>query len=228
MIQKIKKTKVNKKTFKGSIIFLIVVLSGVFGYFILRWSTGSSKPISVVSSNSMYPAIKKGDVVFLNHKKPENIKNGTIENMEGDVIAYNPKGLWKDNKLPARCDVILHRVVGKYYNETDKMWYFYAKGDNNSYVDPPYMISQSLSIREDKIVGILTYKISYIGYPIIWVKMPNVYFPIIMFLGILILVQSDRDSHNKKDMETWCQYHKEAPQCDKYYVELKDVFQRKK
>lgn len=93
-----------------------------------------------VGSGSMEPTFYRGDAVI--YKKITSIKDIEV----GMVIAYQ-----KDNKL------ITHRVI---YISGDKI---NTKGDNNDNVD-------DYDIDFEEVVGIVSYKVSYIGYPTIWLN----------------------------------------------------------
>lgn len=52
--------------------------------------------MSVVASESMEPNINKGDLVFCHNRDPSEIKNGSIRDLDGDVILWlqNPVNLF--------------------------------------------------------------------------------------------------------------------------------------
>ncbi|TFG00112.1 MAG: signal peptidase I, partial [Promethearchaeota archaeon] len=92
----------------------------------------TKEPIAVVGSDSMNPALKKGDVVIIKGIDKETyIRQGSIEEKDGDIIAFDAKDLWED----APEDPIIHRIVDKWYDESKEMWYFLTKGDANDQVD---------------------------------------------------------------------------------------------
>lgn len=93
-----------------------------------------------VGSGSMEPTFYRGDAVI--YKKITSIKEIEV----GMVIAYQ-----KDNKL------ITHRVIYITGNKIN------TKGDNNDNVD-------DYDIDFEEVVGIVGYKVSYIGYPTIWLN----------------------------------------------------------
>ena len=96
--------------------------------------------VIAVASGSMSPNIKIGDIVVVDQKFDEiNVD---------DVIAY------KKDKV-----IIVHRVVKK-INYRDEYLY-YTKGDANNNID-------DFVIEEDMIVGKVTTKIPFIGYPTVW------------------------------------------------------------
>lgn len=97
-----------------------------------------------IGSGSMEPVYYRGDaVIFKKVDSFDQIKIGTI-------IAYE-----KDSVL------VTHRVVEILKNKGN--YEFRTKGDNNSDIDN-YVIPFST------VKGIVVYKVSYIGYPTIWLN----------------------------------------------------------
>lgn len=98
-----------------------------------------------VASGSMNPNVKKGDVVVI-----EKIEGNYDLLQEGQVIAYRYDGV-----------IIVHRLIKitKYKDH----YYFYTKGDANSRED-------NWTVEEDMIIGIINYKVSYIGWPTVWLN----------------------------------------------------------
>ena len=94
-----------------------------------------------IGSSSMYPKIQKGDVVIL--KKVHRNKLHTIK--KGDILVHR-----HENRL------IVHRVIE--IKTTPNSINFRTKGDNNGTKDA-YMI------KEEEVVGIVKFKIKYIGMP---------------------------------------------------------------
>lgn len=95
-----------------------------------------------IASDSMNPEIAKGDVVIIK-KNYNKLKTGTI-------IAY------KYNKK-----IVVHRLtkIEKYKEKK----YYYTKGDANKKKD-------NYAITKDMIIGIVEYKIPYIGLPTVWLN----------------------------------------------------------
>lgn len=98
-----------------------------------------------IASGSMHPQIKKGDVVII-----EKVSDNYDTLKVGEVIAF------KYNDI-----IIVHRIVN-IVSEKDE-YYFYTKGDANNDVD-------NFAISEDMIIGIVNYKVPYIGLPTVWLN----------------------------------------------------------
>lgn len=101
-----------------------------------------------IASGSMEPTISKGDVVVVDQKyKEKSLK-------KGEVIAVLYRGR-----------IIVHRI--EKINETkDEEIYIYTKGDSNNNID-------NYVVTIDMIIGIVNYKIPFIGYPTIWLSEVN-------------------------------------------------------
>jgi len=97
----------------------------------------------VVGSGSMSNAILKGDVVFFSSYEGEELN-------VGDVIIFN------QNEIET-----VHRIVD--IEKVNGIVRYYTKGDANNDVDTGYSTSEN-------IVGVVKFKIKYIGYPTIWLK----------------------------------------------------------
>ncbi len=99
--------------------------------------------IIAIASNSMSPIFERGDTIIFDKSNTEDIKIG-------DIIVVK-----KDSNL------LVHRVVK--IKEISDIRYYYTKGDSNKTKD-------SDPATEKDILGIVKYRIKYIGYPTIWVN----------------------------------------------------------
>lgn len=97
-----------------------------------------------IASGSMEPQIKKGDIVIIDKK------NNKKDYKKGQIIAYK-----KDE------NIIVHRIVKKV--KLNDSYIYYTKGDANENID-------DLLIKEKMIIGKVNHKISYIGYPTVWLS----------------------------------------------------------
>ena len=118
--------------------YLLYPLLVVFGVVVLLVSGLGEYQMVAIGSGSMEPVFYRGDAVIF--RKISSIKELKV----GMVVAYH-----KENRL------ITHRII--YINGN----YINTKGDNNDTAD-------NYDVPFDDVVGIVTYKISYIGYPTIW------------------------------------------------------------
>jgi len=187
MVKKMKSPsyKISKKQKKEAItvfIMLVVFIGGTFGFLgILRLSLKTDDPLVVVISESMLPIIEKGDLLVIEGINPAEIENGTI-------ILYDSWGLWPDQYVP---EPIVHRVVSKYFNDTDDKWYFYTLGDDNKgNIDPPDEFNVTeIPVPEDRVIGIVKLIIPKIGKIKMWMdETPGLPTIILVGLGIVLLI----------------------------------------
>lgn len=186
--KKIKELISNRKI-TISIITIVIIFISVFSvYFILQLIFNTQYPVVIVISDSMEPSINRGDLLFVRGIDPEDIKNGTIDNKEGDIIVFDARGLWND----APEDPVVHRVVNKWYNDTTQKWYFYTKGDANFHIDIAI-------IPEDRIYGIIFGGIPYIGLIKIVLIDAGLYFYLIIIISVLLIISMIRDVIKDED-----------------------------
>lgn len=190
-----KKKDDSESSKKKIILAAFLIFFAFFGsyiiYFVLQVSLGTQNPMVVVISGSMEPNIHKGDLLFLTHKEPEDIKLGTIENKEGDVIVYDARGLWAG----APDEPIVHRVVDSKQNESGS--FFLTKGDANSYVDKAW-------VPADRILGVVCGRIPYIGWVKIFLTESGLFIPLLVIFGALLIISIVWDIYKdiQEDQET--------------------------
>ena len=183
--------KVKKPVSRKKIIIAVVMISvAFFGsflvYFILQISFNTESPIVVVVSGSMEPQIHKGDLLFVMGREPENIKNGTIIDKDGDIIVFNAQGLWPSAPL----EPIVHRVIDKY--QVGDTWYFRPKGDANS-------IPDAAPIPDSRIIGVVVGGIPYIGWVKILLTESGLLIPLLVVISALLIISIVRDIYKGDD-----------------------------
>ena len=112
------------------VVIIILLVSGLFRY-----------NLSAIASDSMYPALKKGDAVFI--EKVDSKNRDKLK--KGDIVAFEEDG-----------HIITHRILA--ITEEEENTYIITKGDNNSTKD----VTKKT---KDDIIGIVIFKIPLIGYP---------------------------------------------------------------
>ena len=192
-----KNAKWKKEGIKTIIIISIILVITFGGFFILKVIMNTEMPIVVVTSESMSPTIKTGDLLFVRGIPPEDIKNGTHEDKLGSIIIYDSYPFWHSDP---NHDPIVHRVIGKWLNITEGKWYFKAQGDANSGPDPPHSVDYP--IPEENIIGVVVGKIPYIGYIKIWLTDTGLAVPLIVILVLLLVISIVWDiTHPEKEEE---------------------------
>ncbi|MHA1473509.1 MAG: signal peptidase I [Promethearchaeota archaeon] len=187
---------------KKIIIAVVMICTAFFGsflvYFILQISFNTESPIVVVISGSMEPQIHKGDLLFVMGIDPEDIKNGTAEDKDGDIIVFFA------NWHGAPVEPIVHRVINKY--QEGGTWYFETKGDANSIPDQ--------GVRsEDDIIGVVVGGIPFIGWVKIFLTDSGLLIPLLVVISALLIISivrdfykgdgddEDEDEKNKEELE---------------------------
>ena len=93
-----------------------------------------------IASGSMTPVILKGDIVIVDQKCKEP--------KVGDVIAFKHEQV-----------IVVHRIIQKLEYKDHNL--YYTKGDANEKID-------DFIVEDDIIIGRVTNKIPYAGYPTVW------------------------------------------------------------
>ena len=135
--------KDNNRRKKSNIVsnYSFYVLGFIFIFFML--GLFKYQPVAILS-DSMKTYYSRGDAVIIEKIGKEDVS--FIE--KNDIIYYR-----YDNKY------ITHRVYDiKLINNN---YVFYTKGDNNQYID-------NWTISEDDIIGVVKFRIKYIGWPAVW------------------------------------------------------------
>ncbi|TFF94201.1 MAG: signal peptidase I [Promethearchaeota archaeon] len=169
-----KEPRSKKKAIISVIVIILAISSPFLIYWILQLSLNTGSPMVVVVSGSMEPTLSRGDLLFLYGKDPADIRNGTVEEQNGDIIVFDAHGYWSNP--PA--EPVVHRVINKKFE--GGLWWFKTKGDHNNYEDP--------WIPETQIIGVVCGVIPYIGWVKIFFTESGLLIPIIIIiLGILII-----------------------------------------
>ncbi len=138
-----------KKIIKVAVEWLIYILI----FVIIVWGTPKSLvkllhteyPIASITSSSMWPVLKEGDIVFIKGV------NGKNDIKVGDIVVYRNDPAVSEG----RTGFTIHRIIEM---DTDKL---ITQGDANNISDPP--------VRYDQLVGkAITFKgqplrIPYLG-----------------------------------------------------------------
>lgn len=124
-----KKNMLRKNDIPVIVLLLLIscLISGKFNYFLIG-----------IGSESMSPAIHKGDAVLISKHKKDTLK-------KGEIIAYKSNGI-----------VIIHRIV-KVEKKKNKIYYIVQGDANNTPDNDP--------LAHKDVIGVVKLKIPVIGYP---------------------------------------------------------------
>ncbi len=196
--EKVKKPIPHKKIIIAVVMIVIAFFGSFLVYFILQISFNTESPIVVVISGSMEPKIHKGDLLFVMGVDAEDIKNGTAEEQNGDVIVFDARGLW----FGAPQEPIVHRVIDK-YNISDT-WYFRTKGDAN-------LLQDQAPVPESCVIGVVVGVIPYIGWVKIFLTDSGLLIPLLVIISALLIISivsdilksddEDQDKTNKESLK---------------------------
>ena len=120
------------------IILTIVIIYFVSGYF--RYYA------LAIASGSMNPVFDRGSVVIIEQVNEKYDNYNKLK--EGEIIAFK-----------AEKNIVVHRLI-RIVNTGHEL-YYYTKGDANEEEDD-YLI------KKENIIGIVRFRIPYIGYPTVW------------------------------------------------------------
>ena len=129
----------NQKINTISLIIGIVICISIVLLISCKFKYG----IMVIGSSSMTGSINKGDAVFFEQYRGQELE-------EGQVIIF-----YKDNIQT------IHRIEDIQILNGETI--YYTKGDNNQQKDDGYRL-------EKDIIGVVKFKLIYIGWPTIWVN----------------------------------------------------------
>ncbi|MGP3668243.1 MAG: signal peptidase I [Candidatus Bathyarchaeota archaeon] len=173
-----------KTRFKGYIIVVILVLAYIGTWFSLCYILKTSNPIVVVEGSSMYPSLKKGDLVFLKGTSKEELAEDFKMGVKNIIVYSLPTG-----------KNIIHRVYSVVYdNENKSVIGFLTKGDNNPYVD-------GVIVTEEMIVGKVVFgPVPYIGFLVLFLRSPLGFILLIILVALLVvsLISEKNTSKNGK------------------------------
>ncbi|MEM2902264.1 MAG: signal peptidase I [Candidatus Bathyarchaeia archaeon] len=155
-----------KRMWRSEVFRVVFTLALVFlavqgAWMVMKVILGTEVPLAYVPSRSMEPTLRVGDLVVIEGVEPREISLGDI------LVFYVPGHYGEDSYR------IVHRVVTVV--QVDGTLGFETKGDNN----PSSDLYRWGYIPASHVVGVVKYRIPYVGYLAIKLREP---------LGILIVV----------------------------------------
>jgi signal peptidase I len=176
--KQVKKKGLSKKKIIIAVAMIAFAFFGSFAiYFILQITLNTQNPVVVVISRSMTPTINEGDILFVHGVDPADIKNGTAENKDGDIIVFDAYGIPGWTSAPV--EPVVHRVIDKY--QLAGIWYFETKGDANPLPDPA-------PVSEDRVFGVVCGRIPYLGWIKIILADSGLLIPLLVIISILLVI----------------------------------------
>lgn len=173
-------SKALKNEYVKTAIIAIIVIGGVFAFWYgLRWALRTDYPLLAVASESMYPTLKRGDLIVVEWVPASEIYAAPqTANPPGDIIVFQGASVGLPNEL------IVHRAISQYYNNKTGTYYFITHGDNN----PPG--ANEGPFPGTAVVGKVICVIPWIGNVPLFLRTPTGMLLIVFLFLIVILAES--------------------------------------
>jgi signal peptidase len=152
------------KEFVVTVVIAALITGGLWFGLVMILQT--SNPLAQVESGSMKPTLEVGDLVVVKGIDSSQIK-------VGDIILF--KSPSEPEKLIVHRVVKIHLINGELYFET--------KGDNNPVSD---YVFWGWLVPAKNVVGIVIYRIQYIGWVFLFLRSPLGYVVIIVLILTII------------------------------------------
>lgn len=172
-------------------IIILVIISFVFIFLILQKTIFKGELLFgyktyVIASDSMYPVLKKGDVIIIEEVDYDMIEVGDIVTYQGLVGEVEDK-------------VITHKVIDIFYEENEKV--LRTRGITNKIIDP--------NVYENQVYGKYLCKLSLISFvnKIVSNRIGFILF-IIIPLGLLVILEiiNMKKEIKRKELERLVKY----------------------
>ncbi len=170
VLSKTKRLLKQSEVAKTALILALVVGGEYALFFGLRAAFRTEYlPFHPVSSESMVPTLKVGDLIMVTGTEPRNVKVSQI------IVFHNPR----NHEM-----LIVHRVMR--IIEKDGVLYFETKGDNNPGADSwsPYP-----GVPERLLVGVVIGTIPYVGHVILFLKEPIGMMGIVLLTALVVIYE---------------------------------------
>ncbi|BGP26178.1 signal peptidase, endoplasmic reticulum-type [Rhodotorula toruloides] len=155
--------------------FAMVLSTALMMWKGLSIACNTESPVVVVLSESMEPAIQRGDLLFLTMPRTAPLKHG-------DITVY---------KVPGSPIPIVHRVIETHDEKNSTEQWILTKGDNNR-VDDVGLYNGMKYLRRSHIVGKVQAYVPYVGYGTILMNdYPKLKYALLAVLGGGILLQRE-------------------------------------
>jgi signal peptidase I len=173
-----KKRKQSTKDILELAILIAIVVGGVIGVDLaLQAALGTPIPIVVVDSGSMVPTLNAGDVCIIQKVAPDQYVVGNHTTRTGDIIVFDAS--------PWVSEPVIHRIVGRKYDNATGDYLFLTEGDHNNGTDPWGWVDGS------KVYGRVISVIPWIGNIFLFLREGGVWLlvPILAFIICVMIVE---------------------------------------
>lgn len=135
-----RKSKLKKRVITTTIVLIVSIIVALNSNLFRFW-------VAAIGSGSMEPTINIGDVIVVD----KYYQNHLDKLKEGDILVF---------KIGKK--IYTHRIIG--IEEKNGNYYFKTKGDRKG------QIEDSWTVTNKDVIGIVKFKIKYIGYPTVWLS----------------------------------------------------------
>lgn len=158
---------------------VVLVIAVQFSWNIAKWLLLTEYPLVYVASNSMYPTLRIGDLLFVKGVDPEDIR-------EGDIIVFR--------KTTGSDERIVHRVVR--VKSVGGRILITTKGDNN--LSPMYW---ERDFDSSYVIGKVFFWMRFIGFIPMILQEPNVKWGLTAVLVMLLVYDFLLEASEKKSRD---------------------------
>jgi signal peptidase I len=152
----------------------IIVVLVVGGFGILIYFLNSPIPFAAVTSGSMTPDIKKGDLLIV-----QGVKSSAIH--VGNIIVY-----CSTDAALSDCRIV-HRVISINRNSSGQIIGFVTKGDNNQVADNIFGYEPITGTPPSDVLGRVVFVVPLVGWAVMFLKDPFGFASVVLLLILAIV-----------------------------------------
>lgn len=212
----------NNEWVKTGIMLAIVLVAFFTIWFGIRFALATDYPLLAVASGSMQPTLNIGDLIVVQgvsnasqiytHFAIVNLTTGKITG-GGDIIVFHTWlptiTLSNGSKIPGTNlrpgypdELIVHRAVSKFYDNSTGVWYFMSKGDANPFgqglESAESTISDGWQIPFSYIVGKVVGDIPYVGGVPLFIRTPTGILTVIILIILVLFAELTYSTYKEK------------------------------
>jgi len=169
-----------RQTLYVALGFIIAVAAFLSAATILH----TQVPLAAVTSGSMTPTIKQGDLLVI---QGVNVYRLHV----GNIIVYKTTDPYLSNEL------IVHRII-KINTSNGKIIGYVTKGDNNPYPDTVYGFEPPTGIPPQNVVGKVVLVVPLLGFLVLFLKQPTGFLLMVILLGAIVFWGFAEEQPRKK------------------------------
>jgi signal peptidase I len=174
------------------ILLFVIILGVVFGTNVaLQVAMGTPIPVVVVTSTSMVPTLKVGDVCVLQRLAPDQYIVGNHTTRTGDIVVFDVHEYVSDP--------VIHRIVDRKYDNATGHYWFRTQGDNNQTNWQPDVWGW---LEDTRIYGKVILTIPWVGYVFLFLRGGGVWIVIPILALIIVLIFREEASKMREKVKS--------------------------